>query len=72
MDDIDDFLQKNNINLKLNTTNLENLGLKITQTEILNSIKKLKADSTPGISGMDRNFLLFVCYLRSFFFNENP
>ena len=70
MDNMDSFLEKHNIDLNLNIPSLKDLDKKITDKEIVESIKKLKPGAAPGISGMDRTFLLFIFLLIPTIFTE--
>ena len=70
MDNMDSFLEKHNIDLNLNIPSLKDLDKNITDKEVVESIKKLKPGAAPGISGMDRTFLLFIFLLIPTIFTE--
>ena len=63
LNDLDSYLKKHEINLKLNMPTLQLLDQKISEKEIFASIKKLKPGASTGISGQSRSFLMLIFQL---------
>ena len=60
LNNLDLYLEKHSIDLNLNMPELKLLDQKISEKEILSSIKKLKPGAATGISGQSRSFLMLI------------